>query len=458
MTIRIMSLDDEPQMGELLNLILERQGYESMFSSDNCEAWAMLHIESFDLLTQDLMRPNVHGWKFKEALESDEALRDLPVIIISAKSQAVDPYPLKELEIDGYVTKPFGPQELLVAIGGVLAKYDKSPPTKDEWKALCRMSDRPLETLGAALRDPNRDVRRRATRALTLKNERGAVELIISALKDEDCDVQKTATWGLELTGGLQAIEPLVETLSDRAWKARGATARALGRLRDDRAVEPLIEMLRDVAHPVRLSATVALGMIGDKRALEAISLTTSDKDGWVRRAAAGASKRISESNQESRMGRLLSLNRWHRKEAARFLPGANNEWVFNRLVDALQDENGDVRHAAVSSLGHLKDRYTVEPLIAALRDESARVRKEAIRALGAIGDKRAAGPVANMLLDKDVPVRRDAALVLGKFRDRCAVEPLTAALQDSDREVRDRAGSSLKLLDDVWSAGGEGA
>ncbi len=449
--IRILSLDDEPEMGELLNLILARQGYESMFSSNSYEAWAMLHIESFDLFTQDLMRPDVDGWEFCEALRAEESLRNLLMVIVTAKSQAINPPGLpKELEIDGYVTKPFGPQELLLAIGDALAAHDKSLPAEGDWKALQRMSDRPLETLGVALQDPNPGERRRVTRALTLKNERGAVELLIGALKDEDCDVQMSTMWGLELIGGLQAVGPLIETLSGKTWRVRGAAARALGRLRDDQAVAPLIERLQDESCHVRLLAAVGLGMIGDKRAQKAISRMSTDEDCWVRRAATEASKRISKSNHISRMDMLLSSNSWHRKKAARFLPGANNNQVFDYLINALQGRSGDVRCAAVSSLGHLRDRYAVEPLVAMLQDESARVRVEAIRALRAIGDRRAAGPIADRLVDKDVTVRREAAH--WNFRDKCAIGLLTAALQDGDKEVRYGATLSLERLDDVWS------
>lgn len=453
MAIRVLSLDDEPEMGELIRLILGREGYELMYSSNSYEAWAMLHTGTFDVFMQDLMRPDVDGWEVCEALRSDESLRDVAMIIVTAKSASIDPPGLpKGFGPVGYVTKPFGPRELLSAVEDALEARDAALSAKGAWRDLQRTSDQPLQFLDTTLRDPDPSKRRKATRALTLKNEPGAVDLLIGALADEDRNVQASAVWGLELIGGLQAVEPLIGMLSNKSWQVRGSAARALGRLRDDRALEPLMNRLRDESCYVRLLAVVGLGRIGDKRTLKAVSSMTSDEDSWVSRAAAQAHTRIRESDQNSRKRMLLASRYWDRKKAAQFLPGANNKEVFDYLIDASQDTNPDVRHAAVASLRHLSDRYAVEPLIAMLEDESARVREEAIGALYAIGDRRAAGPIATRLSDNNVSVRREAARVLGCFRDRRSIEPLTAALQDDDKEVCNGAALSLALLDDVRS------
>ena len=82
---RILSLDDEPEIVGLYSLILEPKGYEHVCVSDSYEAWAMLCTESFDLFTQDLLRPDIDGWAFYDLIKADESLRDLPVMIISAK-------------------------------------------------------------------------------------------------------------------------------------------------------------------------------------------------------------------------------------------------------------------------------------------------------------------------------------------------------------------------------------
>jgi CheY-like chemotaxis protein len=130
---RILSLDDESQMLDLLRLILERAGYECLGTTDEQEALSILRTQPVDLFTQDFMRPvGLCGVEFLRKLKSDEALRDIPVIGISARVRGAR---AKELELagldmdrdlDGYVQKPFGPQELLEVIEAALHKQGKA--------------------------------------------------------------------------------------------------------------------------------------------------------------------------------------------------------------------------------------------------------------------------------------------------------------------------------------------
>lgn len=129
--VRILSLDDESQMLDLLRLILERVGYECLGTTDEQEALSILRTQPVDLFTQDFMRPGgMCGVEFLRQLRSDEALRDIPVIGISARARDAR---AKELELagmdmddlDGYIEKPFGPQGLLEVIEAALRKRGK---------------------------------------------------------------------------------------------------------------------------------------------------------------------------------------------------------------------------------------------------------------------------------------------------------------------------------------------
>ncbi len=87
--IRILSLDDEPGLLELYGLIFERSGYDHLGSADSYEAWVLLHADRFDLLTQDMLRPDVPGWEFQKVIEEDSALASLLIVVITARVQEV---------------------------------------------------------------------------------------------------------------------------------------------------------------------------------------------------------------------------------------------------------------------------------------------------------------------------------------------------------------------------------
>jgi two-component system alkaline phosphatase synthesis response regulator PhoP len=126
---RILSLDDESQMLDLLRLILERVGYECLGTTDEQEALSILRTQPVDLFTQDFMRPvGLCGIEFLRKLKSDEALKDIPVVGISARPRDARAKELESAGLDmeralaGYIQKPFGPQELLVIIKAALRK------------------------------------------------------------------------------------------------------------------------------------------------------------------------------------------------------------------------------------------------------------------------------------------------------------------------------------------------
>ena len=129
---RILSLDDESQMLDLLRLILERVEYECLGTTDEQEALSILRTQPIDLFTQDFMRPAGQcGIEFLRKLKSDETLRDISVIGVSARARDARAEELElagmdiERDLDGYVEKPFGPQNLLEVIEAALRKPKK---------------------------------------------------------------------------------------------------------------------------------------------------------------------------------------------------------------------------------------------------------------------------------------------------------------------------------------------
>ena len=129
---RILSLDDESQMVDLLRLILGRAGYDCLGTTDEQEALSILRTQPIDLFTQDFMRPAGQcGIRFLRKLKSDETLRDIPVIGVSARARdaRAEKLELAGMDIEGdlnrYVEKPLGPQNLQEVIEAAPQKRKK---------------------------------------------------------------------------------------------------------------------------------------------------------------------------------------------------------------------------------------------------------------------------------------------------------------------------------------------
>jgi HEAT repeat protein len=124
-------------------------------------------------------------------------------------------------------------------------------------------------------------------------------------------------------------------------------------------------------------------------------------------------------------------------------------EMVVDVLIQALGDQEAEVRRWAAWALGKIKDPRAVEHLIQALGDPNAEVRSWAALALGSIGDARAIEPLIQALRDLNGWMRSKAAEVLGRIGDPLAVGPLIQALGDPDTEVRWGATEALGRIGD---------
>ncbi len=131
---RILCVEDEPEMVELLRLILGRKGYEVLGAYGGREALDLLETESVDLILLDLMMPEMDGWEVFRRLRANEKTAHIPVIVVTAKSQNIDRVlGLHIAKVDDYITKPFTPRELLDAVERVLhPQADSSDEASNE--------------------------------------------------------------------------------------------------------------------------------------------------------------------------------------------------------------------------------------------------------------------------------------------------------------------------------------
>lgn len=129
---RILCVEDDAGMLDLLRLILESAGYEFLGARDGEEGLEKIYSERPDLVLLDLMLPNVDGAEVLLRKQKDPAIRDIPVIAVTALASPFDQIMWKQrTEIKDYVTKPFVRKEFLATIERVLARQAGGSRTEE---------------------------------------------------------------------------------------------------------------------------------------------------------------------------------------------------------------------------------------------------------------------------------------------------------------------------------------
>jgi len=117
----VVCIEDEPEMIDLVKLILGRKGFELIGAVGGREGLETVRKQKPDLVLLDLMMPDMDGWEVYQQMKADDELKGIPVIVVTAKAQSIDKVlGLHIAKVDDYVTKPFGPQELLQSVNKVL--------------------------------------------------------------------------------------------------------------------------------------------------------------------------------------------------------------------------------------------------------------------------------------------------------------------------------------------------
>ncbi|MCL6629965.1 MAG: response regulator, partial [Armatimonadetes bacterium] len=110
---KILAVDDEKHIVRLVQVNLERQGYEVITASDGKEALQKVEEERPDLVVLDVMMPYMDGFEVLQNLRRNPSTRDIPVIMLTAKAQDADVFRGWQSGVDCYLTKPFNPMELI---------------------------------------------------------------------------------------------------------------------------------------------------------------------------------------------------------------------------------------------------------------------------------------------------------------------------------------------------------
>jgi DNA-binding response OmpR family regulator len=122
--IRIVCVEDEIEMIDLIRLILTREGYEIIIANGGLKALEVIEDVLPQLVLLDLMMPDLDGWEVYQRLKANPITKDIPVIVVTARAQSIDKVlGLHIARVDDYITKPFGPSDLLNSIKTVLDRH-----------------------------------------------------------------------------------------------------------------------------------------------------------------------------------------------------------------------------------------------------------------------------------------------------------------------------------------------
>ncbi len=122
MVERILAVDDEENIRELLKYNLEKEGYQVILANRGDQVVDILEDQGIDLIILDLMLPGIDGLSLCKKIKSDERFKILPIIMLTARTEEIDRVVGLEMGADDYVSKPFSMRELIARVKAVLRR------------------------------------------------------------------------------------------------------------------------------------------------------------------------------------------------------------------------------------------------------------------------------------------------------------------------------------------------
>ncbi|MFQ6613893.1 MAG: response regulator transcription factor [Fidelibacterota bacterium] len=118
---RILVVDDDPNIVNLIRAFLTKIGFEIMEANDGLDGLQKARTEKPDLIILDVMLPKLDGFKLSRLLKFDETFQNTPILMLTAKSDEKDERTGKAMGADAYLTKPFKNQQLIDQVKALVA-------------------------------------------------------------------------------------------------------------------------------------------------------------------------------------------------------------------------------------------------------------------------------------------------------------------------------------------------
>lgn len=117
---RILVVDDEPDIHRLVERYARREGHETVAVGSGEEAVELCRMRDFDVIIMDVMMPGIDGY---EACRQIKQLKDIPVLMLTARGSEFDRLFGFEMGVDDYVVKPFSPRELMARVNVIVSRH-----------------------------------------------------------------------------------------------------------------------------------------------------------------------------------------------------------------------------------------------------------------------------------------------------------------------------------------------
>ena len=126
---KLLILDDEQKIREVIREYAEFNGFETDEAADGMSAIGLVKLNDYDLIIMDVMMPKLDGFS---ACKEIKKIKDIPIIMLSARGEEYDKLFGFELGIDDYVVKPFSPKELIARVNAVISRNKASAPSDSD--------------------------------------------------------------------------------------------------------------------------------------------------------------------------------------------------------------------------------------------------------------------------------------------------------------------------------------
>jgi two-component system alkaline phosphatase synthesis response regulator PhoP len=210
MKTRILIVEDDPDIAELVARYLERAGFETERTANGRAALQIVATRLPDLLILDLMLPQVDGIEICRSLRAGAATASLPIIMLTARADESERIVGLELGADDYLAKPFSPGELVARVRAVMRRVERKTASTASDPQLLHYGPLVVDADRHTVRDNGRDVTLTAKEFLLLQyllEHRGRV---LSR------DLLLTDVWGYAYTGGTRTVDVHVRRLREK--------------------------------------------------------------------------------------------------------------------------------------------------------------------------------------------------------------------------------------------------
>jgi two-component system alkaline phosphatase synthesis response regulator PhoP len=207
MPIRILIVEDDPDIAELVARYLDKAGFVTERAASGRDALHAISVRTPDLIVLDLMLPHVDGLEVCRVVRGNEATAAIPIIMLTARAEESERIVGLELGADDYLAKPFSPNELVARVRALLRRAQRGAAPAAKTLAYGPIS---LDTERHLVSSAGRDVTLTAKEFLLLEylmQHRGRV---LSR------DVLLTDVWGYRYTGGTRTVDVHVRRLREK--------------------------------------------------------------------------------------------------------------------------------------------------------------------------------------------------------------------------------------------------